>query len=122
MVEEPQTIDEVAQLRYVGVGLVIGGAGLAGGSFLSAVPIVAGLLVAAGIAVWVYEWQQRETVGVGIGIAMCGVLLLIEAASEYNVEPLQLAAFAVGAGVLDYVLAPWYVAVRDKGEQTRNRE
>jgi len=62
----PREIDQVEQLRRLGVGLVLGGTAFAGLSFVTST-LVSGIgLLAVGLAVWGIEYQQDRTVGIGL--------------------------------------------------------
>lgn len=114
--------DEVAKLRKLGVGFVVGGLLFGALSFVGTVYAVGGTLIGLGLVVWYEAYRDDVTVGTGPGIALVGVVGILEAARTASVGPLEFAAFAVGAGVVDYLLAPAYGKVRDAGEQTRERD
>ena len=116
MSQKNQSFDEVGQLRNLGIGFIIGGGILGGGSFILPLSWVAGGLTILGLGTWVVEWNQGRTVGIGLGIAMVGVILAIDITGEIGIGAFEIAAFAIVAGVIDYLLAPWYATVRESGE------
>lgn len=112
-----QEIDEVEQLRRLGIGLVVGGITLGGLSFLTSTSVSGVGLLIAGIAVWGVEYQRDHTVGIGLGIGFTGVVLLLNVVGDIGFGDLTLATTLVGFGIVDYLLAPAYGKLRDTGEQ-----
>ncbi|AEN07546.1 hypothetical protein Halar_0286 (plasmid) [halophilic archaeon DL31] len=113
----PREIDQVEQLRRLGVGLVLGGTAFAGLSFVTST-LVSGIgLLAVGLAVWGIEYQQDRTVGIGLGIGFTGVVVLINVVGDVGFGELSLAATLVGFGIADYLLAPAYGKLQNTGEQ-----
>ncbi|MCU4753741.1 hypothetical protein OB919_17420 [Halobacteria archaeon AArc-curdl1] len=116
-----EDIDQEGQLRRLGVGLVVGGVLLGALSVPFSLLIVGGLLVGVGNLVWFWEYKTRQTVGIGIGVVVAGIIGILEPALSTDIEPLGIAAFTVGAGILDYVLASSYGRIRAAGEKAGGR-
>lgn len=110
-------IDQVKQLRRLGVGLVLGGIAFAGLSFVTSASVSGIGLLVVGLAAWGIEYRQDRTVGIGLGIAFTGVVLLINVVGDVGFGDLALAATLVGFGIADYLLAPAYAKLQDTGEQ-----
>lgn len=114
-------IDEVQQLRNLGIGLVFGGLVLATLSFAVG-PITAGsVLLLGGALVWLVEYRAESTVGIGLGIGVVGLLVYVETSLGVDLSVLEVALFAVVGGVADYLLAPAYTKIRESGERTADR-
>lgn len=111
-----QEIDEVEQLRRLGIGLMLGGAAFGGSSFLTSATVSGVGLVLAGLLVWVIEYRRERTVGIGLGIGFTGLVVLISVALDAGFDRLTLAATFVGFGIADYLLAPAYAKIRGTGE------
>jgi len=111
-----QEIDEVEQLRRLGIGLVLGGTAFGGLSFVTNATVSGVALVLAGLLVWGVEYRRKRTVGIGLGVGFTGVVGLLDAAVGAGFDPVSLAATFVGFGVADYLLAPAYARLRERGE------
>ncbi|RLM32928.1 hypothetical protein [Haloarcula sp. Atlit-120R] len=110
-------IDQVEQLRRLGIGLVVGGIAFGGLSFLTSTSVSGVGLFVVGLAVWGLEYQRDRTVGIGLGIGFTGVVLLLNVVGNIGFSELSLAATLVGVGIADYLLAPAYGKLQDTGEQ-----
>lgn len=113
----PREIDQVDQLRRLGVGLVLGGVAFAGLSFVTSTSVSGIGLLVVGLVVWGIEYRQDRTVGIGLGIGFTGVVILINVVGNIGFSELSLAATLVGVGIADYLLAPAYGKLQDTGEQ-----
>lgn len=116
-----EELDPVAQLRRVGIGLVLGGV-LFGALTVALDVLIAGsILIGVGLAVWIWEYRSRRTVGIGVGIGFAGLMAMTEYAYLAEFEPLEMAALVVAVGVADYFLAPVYVRIQEAGEKAGNQ-
>lgn len=113
--------DQVGQLRKLGIGLNVGGLGLGGLSVLLNALSAATALLLAGVLIWIYEYRTTQTVGVSVGVAVVGILVLIETAADTNLNLLELAVFAIIAGIADYVTAPFLGNLYDTGAETTGK-
>ncbi|WP_440769884.1 hypothetical protein [Natronorubrum sp. DTA28] len=119
--EDEDEIDQVAQLRRLGIGLVVGGLLFGALSVVGPVAAVGGALLGLGIVVWYEEYTTQRTVGIGPGIGLVGLFGALNAPLSLGFGSLEIAAFAVVGGVADYLLAPAYERVRASGERAGGR-
>ncbi|WP_440766059.1 hypothetical protein [Natronorubrum sp. DTA7] len=119
--EDEDEIDQVAQLRRLGIGLVVGGLLFGTLSVVGPVAAVGGALLGLGIVVWYEEYTTQRTVGIGLGIGLVGLFGVLNAPLSFGFTPLEIAVFAVVSGIADYLLAPAYERVRASGERASRR-
>ncbi|WP_048077353.1 hypothetical protein [Halorubrum sp. AJ67] len=112
-----QEIDEVEQLRRLGIGFALGGTAFGGLSFVTNASVSGVTLIVAGLLVWGVEHRRKRTVGIGLGIGFTGVVGMVSAAVDAGFDPIPLAATLVGFGIADYLLAPAYAKLRGAGEE-----
>lgn len=111
-------IDQIAQLRRIGIGFIVGGLLFGGLSNAGSTTAVGSVLIGLGAVSWYGEYTTPRTVGIGPGIAAIGVVGALNVPLSLDHSPLVIAGIGIGCGVADLLLLPVYARLRDATPET----
>lgn len=115
MEESEQQLFGDRRLRGSGIGSIVAGVILGTLSLFLAFEVAAAAVLLVGLLGWYTERKRGDVTGISIGIAAVGGIGLLEALFTIaDIDVLLLAAFAIGAGLLDVVLGNFFGQLRER--------